>query len=42
MEKLSEQLNGLAAEFVKMAEDSDLDDKDIYTCPICRDCGWII
>lgn len=42
MEKLSEQLGGLADEFAKMAAETDIDDSDIYACPLCRDCGWII
>lgn len=42
MEKLSDRLHGLADEFTKMAEESQVDDADIYRCPLCRDCGWII
>ncbi len=42
MEKLSAQLGGLAEEFTKMAAETDIDDSDIYACPLCRDCGWII
>jgi len=42
MEKLASQLNGLVNVFENMAEESNIDDKDIYACLICRDCGWII
>lgn len=42
MEKIAQQLGGLANLFEDMAEESNIDDKDIYSCLICRDCGWII
>ena len=42
MEKLSEQFSGLADQLEQMAQESQLEDKDVYRCPLCRDCGWII
>ena len=42
MEKLASQLNGWANVFEDMAKETKIDDKDIYSCLICRDCGWII
>ena len=42
MEKIFKQLNGLATVFENLAENTEIDDKDIYSCLICRDCGWII
>lgn len=41
MEKLSLELAGLANAYEKMAEETNIDDKDIYSCIICRDCGWV-
>lgn len=42
MEKLSQQLDNLAEAFERMADATEIEDKDIYKCQICRDCGWII
>ncbi|MCR5373643.1 MAG: ATP-binding protein [Solobacterium sp.] len=42
MDTLAEQLNGLAEAFEKMAEETSREDKDIYSCLICRDTGWVI
>jgi DNA replication protein DnaC len=42
MENLAQQLDGMATAFEKMATEAEFEDKDIYSCLICRDCGWII
>ncbi len=42
MEKLSEQLAAAADEFAKLVEETTREDKDIYSCLLCRDIGWIV
>ena len=42
MDNISKELNGLAEMFDLMAEETDRDDKDTYSCLLCRDTGWII
>lgn len=42
MEKLARELAGLAESYKDMAEATELDDRDVYACLICHDCGWII
>ena len=42
MEKLAQQLAGLAASYENFAEATELEDSDVYACQICHDCGWII
>jgi DNA replication protein DnaC len=42
MEKFERELAGLAESYENMAEATELDDNDVYSCQLCHDCGWII
>lgn len=42
MDNIAQQLGEIAEQFNKMAAETNLEDKDVYSCQLCHDVGWLI